>query len=77
MRDEDTEEQDFELLELASVAKALDIEKQLALEAFQIHEDASRKMTEFHDPEISSHVEHEFVHKQRDILGSWLGILQI
>nr|CAI5818989.1 unnamed protein product [Callosobruchus analis] len=73
IRDEDKEEQDFELLELSSVAKALDIEKKLALEAFQIHEDASRKMNGFHDPEISSHVEHEFVHKQRDIVRKLAG----
>jgi ferritin heavy chain len=53
----------YELYEIQSVAKALDMEKQLALEAFEIHKAASGRSEGKHDPEISSYVEKEFVHE--------------
>lgn len=54
----------YELYEIQSVAKALDIEKQLALEAFKIHKEASARSEGKHDPEIASYIENEFVHDQ-------------
>ncbi|XP_023024932.1 ferritin light chain [Leptinotarsa decemlineata] len=63
----------FELYELAAVAKALDFEKKFALEAHEIHSEATRKSKSFHDPEISDHLEKEFVHKQRDVIRKLAG----
>lgn len=63
----------FELYELAAVAKALDIEKKMALDAHDIHGEATRRNKNFHDPEISSHIENEFVHKQRDTIRKLAG----
>jgi len=53
----------YEFYELESLAKALDMEKQLALEAHRIHGEATRKRKDYHDPEVSSYLENEFVHK--------------
>lgn len=58
----------FELYELESLAKALDIEKQLATHAHLIHREATRNRPEFHDPEISSFIEEKFVHKHADTI---------
>lgn len=69
MRKEDIngEGQDnFELYEMQSLAKALDVEKQLAVDAHNIHREATRNRKEFHDPEISSYLEEKFVHKHAD-----------
>lgn len=69
MRKEDVngENQDnFELYEMQSLAKALDVEKQLAVDAHNIHREATRNRKEFHDPEISSYLEEKFVHKHAD-----------
>ncbi|EEZ98578.1 ferritin light chain [Tribolium castaneum] len=52
----------YQLYEIQSVAKALDMEKKLALEAFNIHKEASGRSEGKHDPEISSYIEKEFVH---------------
>lgn len=54
---------DFELYELESLAKAVDIEKDLATDAHKIHDHASNKNKNYHDPEITSYIEEEFVHK--------------
>ncbi|KAJ3665047.1 hypothetical protein Zmor_000562 [Zophobas morio] len=54
----------YEGYEIQSIAKALDKEKQLALEAFKVHNEASRRTDGKHDPEISSYIEEEFVHHQ-------------
>ncbi|XP_018328275.1 soma ferritin [Agrilus planipennis] len=56
-------QENYELYELESVAKALDMEKALALEAHTIHDAVSRRLEKAHDPEISSYIEEEFVHK--------------
>ncbi|CAH0559566.1 unnamed protein product [Brassicogethes aeneus] len=58
--------EDYEMYELQSLAKSLDIEKTLAVEAHNIHGLAARRRNEFHDPEISSFIEEKFVHKQAD-----------
>jgi len=54
----------YELYEIQSIAKALDIEKQLALEAFHIHNEASQRHSGNHDPEIAHYIEEEFVEGQ-------------
>ncbi|XP_023012496.2 ferritin light chain [Leptinotarsa decemlineata] len=66
-------ERSFELNEFAAVARALDFEKRIALEANSIHGEATRMNKNFHDPEISDHLEHEFVHKQRDVIRKLAG----
>lgn len=58
----------LELYELQSLSKALDIEKQLATEAHRIHGEVTRRNDKYHDPEISSYLEEEFVHEQADII---------
>lgn len=58
----------FELYEMESLARALDVEKQLAVDAHNIHREATRNRKEFHDPEISSYLEEKFVHKHADII---------
>lgn len=58
----------YEFYELESLAKALDMEKQLALEAHRIHGEATRRRKDYHDPEVSSYLEKEFVHKHADII---------
>lgn len=57
-----------ELYELPAIARALDIEKELAEDAFSIHAEASHKRSDSHDPEISDYIEHEFVHKQAKLV---------
>ncbi|KAJ8961790.1 hypothetical protein NQ318_021392 [Aromia moschata] len=71
--EEDADAPNFELYELQSIAKALDMEKKLAVEAIRIHSEATRKNSKFHDPEISYHLEHEFMPKQRDIIRKLAG----
>ncbi|RZC37449.1 Ferritin domain containing protein [Asbolus verrucosus] len=51
-----------EFQEIQSVAKALDMEKELALKGFDVHREASQRSNNKHDPEISSYIEKEFVH---------------
>ncbi|KAB0790153.1 hypothetical protein PPYR_15518 [Photinus pyralis] len=53
----------YELYELNSLAKALDMEKELAERAHHIHGEATRRRESLHDPEVSSYIENEFVHK--------------
>jgi len=59
-------EQSYELYEIQSLAKSIDMEKQMAQQAFNIHDQAVKKRKEDHDPEISSWIEKEFVHKHAD-----------
>ena len=47
----------YELYELESLAKALDMEKELALEAHGIHKKATRSREQYHDPEVSAYIE--------------------
>ncbi|KAJ8979926.1 hypothetical protein NQ317_003668 [Molorchus minor] len=73
IRSEELNGNNFELYELQSIAKAMDIEKKLATEAFQIHEDVCRKNDKFYDPEISHHMEEEFMPKHRDTIRKLAG----
>ena len=42
----------YEMHELGSLAKALDIQKSLAEESHHIHGEAMRRKQDFHDPEV-------------------------
>lgn len=70
---EEEKERSFELYELAAVARALDTEKKMALEANSIHSEATRKNSNFHDPEISDYIEKEVVHKEKDLIRKLAG----
>ncbi|KAJ8915243.1 hypothetical protein NQ315_015466 [Exocentrus adspersus] len=73
VKEEEVSEPNFELYELSAIAKALDTHKRLALEAHMLHSEAARKTSKYHDPEISSHLEREFMHKHRDIIRKLAG----
>lgn len=64
---------DAELYEYYAVGKALDNHKKLALEAFEVQKEAANKAKDHHDPEITSYLEHEFMHKHRDIVRKLAG----
>lgn len=57
---------DYEMYELGSMARALDMQKELAREAHSIHFEVTRKVA--HDPEVASYIENNFVHKHSDII---------
>ncbi|XP_063544049.1 ferritin light chain [Cydia strobilella] len=59
----DTSSKNFtvELNELEALAKALDIEKEIAERAFHIHGEATRNSQHLHDPEIAQYMEEEFI----------------
>lgn len=61
--------------EYNSLAKALDIQKGLAAGAHDIHKDAVRQGKSYHDPEISSFIENEFVHQHSKIIRDLAGHL--
>jgi len=66
-RDEVVSKQiDYEMYELGSMAKALDMQKGLASEAHTIHFEVTRKSS--HDPEVASFFENNFVHQHSDII---------
>jgi len=58
----------YEFDELEALAKALDVEKDLAKEAHHIHGQATRRNKEHHDPEISSFIENKFVHEHAEAI---------
>ncbi|XP_045468985.1 soma ferritin [Harmonia axyridis] len=58
----------YELYEIESLAKALDMEKSIMNDAYYIHERAIRKLEHSHDPEISHYIEEEFVEKSADTI---------
>lgn len=58
----------YELYEMESLAKALDLEKQIAKDAHAIHREATRNRNDYHDPEISSFLENHFVHRHADTI---------
>lgn len=70
VKDENEVEQNgvYELYELEAMAKSLDMEKTLAKKAQDIHSLATKRRDEFHDPEISSHIEEKFSHKQANTI---------
>lgn len=63
----------YEMYELESLAKAVDMQKQLAADAFHIHEEVTRRHDNNHDPEISSFIEERFAHKHADSIRSLSG----
>jgi len=56
----------FEMHEIGSLAKAIDMMKAIAEEAHHIHGEIARRRDAFHDPEIASFIENEFVHKHSE-----------
>lgn len=66
-------QQSLELYELQSLGKALDIEKKLATEAFDIHKDTSGHRSDHYDPEISHHLEDKFMEKHRETIRKLAG----
>lgn len=67
------EDRSFDLYEFPAVAQALDIEKKLTMQAQAIHSDATRRGPRNYDPEMSSYIENEFLHEQRDIIRKLAG----
>lgn len=63
----------YELNELQSLAKAVDIQKQLAADAFKIHEGVTRRHKNTHDPEIAQYIEEEFAEKHSDEIRKLVG----
>lgn len=64
---------EFEMYELQAVARALDIEKRLAHQVFNIHEKASRLLEDNHDPGVVEYLQDDFVEKQSDIIRKFSG----
>ena len=65
----------YELYEMESLGKALDMEKHLATEAYNIHRKAIRSNNEHHDPEISAYIEEHFVHGHASIIRKLSGYI--
>ena len=63
----------YEMHELGSLAKALDIQKSLAEESHHIHGEAMRRKQDFHDPEVGSFIENKFVHQHADAVRELAG----
>lgn len=62
----------YELYELQSLGRAVDVQKHLADEAFKIHNIALRKH-EIHDPEIAQYIEEEFAEKHAEEVRKLVG----
>ncbi|XP_056635854.1 ferritin light chain, oocyte isoform [Diorhabda carinulata] len=73
VKGEEIEPVSFDLRELTAIAKALDTEKKFANEAHALHREATRNNRQFHDPEISDYIEHEFAHKEKDLIRKLAG----
>ncbi|KAL1460743.1 hypothetical protein WDU94_012695 [Cyamophila willieti] len=65
----------FPISEYNSLATALDMHKELAAGAHDIHKEAVRLGQVYHDPEVSSFIENEFVHKHSKTIRSLAGHL--
>lgn len=63
----------YELYELASLARALDIQKSLAEEAIHIHHRVASKDVDHHDPEVSQYLEERFIEKHADTIRNLAG----
>ncbi|XP_046384837.1 uncharacterized protein LOC124155164 [Ischnura elegans] len=59
--------------EIASLGRARDIHQSLAEHSFKIHKTASHRDTVDHDPEVTSFVENNFLHKHADIIRTLAG----
>ncbi|XP_063216310.1 ferritin light chain [Bacillus rossius redtenbacheri] len=56
----------YEIHELGSLSRALDVEKSLAEEAHNIHSEVMRRRENYHDPEVGAYLEDEFLHREAD-----------
>lgn len=63
----------YELHELGSLARALDIQKSLAEEAFHIHHTCSAKDSKHHDAELTHYLEEHFIEKHADTIRNLAG----
>lgn len=63
----------YEMHEMSSLAKALDIQKHLAEESHSIHAEAMRRKHDFHDPEVGSFIENNFLHQHADTIRTLAG----
>ncbi|KAI5706435.1 hypothetical protein M8J75_008152 [Diaphorina citri] len=63
------------ITEYNSLATAVDLQKELAAGAHDIHKEAIRLGQAYHDPEISSFIEKEFVHKYSSNIRTLAGYL--
>ncbi|KAL3276455.1 hypothetical protein HHI36_011836 [Cryptolaemus montrouzieri] len=70
-----TSADNYELYEIESLAKALDMEKSSMNDAYLIHERAIRKIDSSHDPEISHYIEEEFVEKEAGTIRELTGYI--
>jgi hypothetical protein len=71
-KEESNEKQiSFEMYELGSLGKALDMHKGLAREANLLHSEVTR--TKEHDPQVASYLENNFVHQHSDIIRTLSG----
>uniref|UniRef100_R4G347 Ferritin n=2 Tax=Rhodnius prolixus TaxID=13249 RepID=R4G347_RHOPR len=56
----------YNMFELESLSRALDMQKSLAEKAHKIHSEVSKRSEDYHDAETLSYLEKEFVHKHSD-----------
>lgn len=67
------ENSNYELNEIQSLAKAVDMQKSLASDAFKIHEAVTRRHTNTHDPEVAQYIEEEFAEKHSEEIRKLVG----
>jgi ferritin heavy chain len=60
--------ENYEMSEIHSLSKSLDIWKNVAVEAHSIHGEAARRRDIYHDPEVASYLENNFVHQHAEII---------
>lgn len=63
----------YEQYELQSLGRAVDVQKHLADEAFQIHNTALRRHRDTHDPEIAQYIEEKFAEKHAEEVRTLVG----
>uniref|UniRef100_A0A224XW27 Ferritin n=1 Tax=Panstrongylus lignarius TaxID=156445 RepID=A0A224XW27_9HEMI len=63
----------FNMFELESLSRALDMHKSLAEKAHKIHSEVSKRSDDYHDAETLSYLEKEFVHKHSDTIRDLAG----
>lgn len=68
-----TDIENYEMSEILSMSKSLDIWKAVAEEAHNIHGEAARRREQYHDPEVSSYIENNFVHQHAEIIRELAG----
>lgn len=65
--------ENYEMSEIHSLSKALDLWKSIAEEAHTIHGEVARRRENYHDPEVASYLENKFVHKHAEIIRELAG----